>query len=185
MGRPFDREAAILSQFRETLGLAQDIINGGLIDPEVIELPVLRELVTILGLAMRYLNTIGQLQISNPDKNYFVSKRRKAIISAFDGLIKLTKSFTAEVRKSPLDVTARTLATLTVISRKAFDMLSVLLDAEAAVIQEKARKQAQGMTAEEAAMIEEFKAMEVELGSEELEHFEIGDGRGGLSDENS
>ena len=176
MGRPFDREAAILNQFKETLALAQDIINGGLADPEIIELPVLRELVTILGLAMRYLNTIGQLQISNPGKNYFVSKRRKAIISAFDGLIKLAKGFTAEVRKNPLNTTARTLATLSVISRKAFDMLNVLLDAEAAVIQERARKQAQGMTPEEAAMIKEFEGMEVEMTNEELGHFEIGDG---------
>jgi hypothetical protein len=174
MGRPFDRQKAILDQWKQTQELARDIINAGLEDTGTVKLSILRELVAMLSLAMRYLNTINLLQISNPDKKYFVPRRRREIISLWDGLLQLTKAFTAEVRKNPLEATGSTLSTLTNISRRSFDMLAVLMDAEEAQKQDKARAKGGGMSAEEAAMIKEFEALNLEVDEKDLTSFDIG-----------
>jgi hypothetical protein len=175
MARPLNRQNMILNQFQETQGLAADIIDGALADIDAIKLPILRELVSLLALSMNYLETITHLQMRNPDKKYFVHRRRKEIIRLWDGLLSLTKTFTAEVRKKPLEAKATTLATLANVSRRSFGMLAVLMEAEAQQKADRERSKRSGMSADEAAMVKEWDALGLEVDENDLTTFNLGD----------
>lgn len=175
MARPLNRQNMILDQFQETQGLAADIIDAALADIQAIKLPILKELVSLLALSMNYLETITQLQTQYPEKKYFVHRRRKEIIRLWDGLLALTKTFTAEVRKKPLEAKGTTLATLANVSRRSLGMLAVLMDAEEAQRQDRMRAKRTGMTAEEAAMVKEFESLNIGVDEKDLTSFNLGD----------
>ena len=158
-----DRRKEIISQWQDTRKVADAIIKAGVKEPEKLKQGVLRELVSILSHGMKVLRVMQVMQEESDGQEMYLQRRRRELISMYEGITKIAKALSKAALENPLEVGANKLNQLNVISRRSLEMLSVLDAMEQQEQEERELEENGGISPEDEALLREFEEMTKEM----------------------